>query len=228
MNIWVQSSMVKVFISYSSKDSDFITKLTNDLRKKGFEVWLDKWEIRVGDDIFEKIQLGIRNSDYVILVLCHNSVSSGWVDKEWKIVYWNEITSGKVRLLPTLLEDCDVPEFLKIKKYADFRKGYENGFEELLIPLESTTPLSIRKENHQKRVAGPSRVEVFKEFYDYAYSLSGMNMSREEARDFALKWLEQHYDKDFNRFKEFYDYAYSLSGMNMSREEAKDFALRMI
>lgn len=158
----------------------------------GFEVWLDKWKITVGDDIFEKIQYGIRNSDFVIVVLSRNAISSGWVDKEWKMVYWNEITSRRVKLLPVLLEDCEIPEFLKFKKYADFRKGYDDALEELLRALKSVESLPMRKEDERIRARnGISKLELFKKVYNYAYSGSGMNLSRESAKQFALEWMEK-------------------------------------
>lgn len=41
---------MKVFISYSSKDKIFAEKLSRDLLKLDLDVWLDKWEIKVGDE----------------------------------------------------------------------------------------------------------------------------------------------------------------------------------
>jgi hypothetical protein len=219
---------VKVFISYSSKDSEFVTRLAIDLKKMGFETWLDKWEIKVGDDIFDKIQFGIRDSDYVVLVLSCNSVSSGWVDKEWKTVYWSEIASHNVRLLPALLNDCEIPEFLKFRKYADFRKGYDTAFEELLSPIKKTNSLSIEKRESHDALTGRLRLELFKKIFDFAYSSGGLDMTKEGAKDFALRWHEQWNEEKFELFKEVVAFAYSGSGLNMNHEGAKGFALQWL
>lgn len=216
--------MINIFISYSSKDSNFVERLSNDLIELGFDVWLDKWKIKVGDDIFEKIQYGIRNSDYVILVLSSNSIKSGWVDKEWKIVYWNEITTRQVKLLPILLEYCEIPEYLKFKKYANFTKGYEEAFKELTESIKPITqPLPKRKEI-KKPISDISKLNFFKEVYRFAYSGGGLDMSKQGSKDFALNWIETKSEKDFNLFKEVYNYAYSGSGLDMSKQGAKKFA----
>jgi len=52
-------AMPKVFISHSSKDKAFAEHLAADLKNAGLEVWLDKWEIEVGDSIVKKINAGL-------------------------------------------------------------------------------------------------------------------------------------------------------------------------
>jgi len=220
--------MAKLFISYSTKDHGFVTRLANDLKKMEFDIWLDRWEIDVGDDIFDKIQFGIRESDYVILVLSSNSISSGWVDKEWKMAYWNEISSRQVKLLPVLLDDCEIPEFLKFKKYADFRRGYGDAFKELLRPIKSKDLSSIKKPEDRQIVNGRSKLEFYKKIFSYASSYSRMNMPKEDARQFALQWCEQWSNEHFELFKKIFSYAYSYSGLNMPKGGAKEFALQWL
>ena len=40
---------MSVFISYSTKDKDFVDKLSIELVKKRIHVWLDKWAMKPGD-----------------------------------------------------------------------------------------------------------------------------------------------------------------------------------
>lgn len=133
--------MAKVFISHSSKDKEFAASLANDLRDLGHEPWLDQWKIRVGDCIPSEIERGVSGSDYVVVVLTPDAVSSGWVEKEWKTKYWEEIEKSKICVLPVLLKDCDVPPLLKIKKYADFAtKTYAVALTQL---VQAITPVYI-------------------------------------------------------------------------------------
>ena len=122
----------KVFISHSSKDKHFVNTLATDLHNCGIEPWVDEWKIRVGESIPTKIGNGIKESDFVILVLSKSSTRSKWVEAEWQAKYWHEIQKGRVALLPILLEDCEVPELLKTKKYADFTEGYYEGLTRVL------------------------------------------------------------------------------------------------
>lgn len=138
--------MSTLFISHSSKDKTFAQQLASDLRELGHEVWLDEWEIRVGDCIVTKVEEGLLAADYVVLVLSKHSVESGWVEREWKTKYWDEIQSRQTMLLPALLEDCTIPPLLQTKKYADFRDGRRAGLAELAIaiqPLISTDESEI-------------------------------------------------------------------------------------
>ena len=50
---------MKVFISYSSKDHDFVLLLAEKLRKDLIDVWIADWELKAGDSIVEKINQGL-------------------------------------------------------------------------------------------------------------------------------------------------------------------------
>jgi len=43
-----------IFISYSSQDKKFVSKLANDLLGHKIQVWWDSWEMKVGDSIGKK------------------------------------------------------------------------------------------------------------------------------------------------------------------------------
>ena len=112
------------------------------------EVWLDKWEIKVGDSLLDKIEEGLESSDYLIIILSNNSVKSSWVRKELNVFLCNEISSKQVKILPVLIDNCDIPIFLREKLYADFRGEYEIGFNVLstfLTQSESENKIIIEK-----------------------------------------------------------------------------------
>ena len=97
-----------VFLSYSSSDKSEVVRLANDLKRRGVKVWLDEWQIRVGDSITQEVETGLRDSDCVAIWLTRNSVKSGWVQKEWQSKFSGEIASGKVAVLPLLAEPCEI------------------------------------------------------------------------------------------------------------------------
>jgi len=119
--------MARIFISHSSNNKEFVRRLSEDLRALGHSPWLDEWQIKVGDCIVSSIQAGLQESDYIIVVLSPAAVASGWVEREWKDAYWTEVTAGRKIVLPVLLTDCEVPNLIRTKKYADFRSKYEIG-----------------------------------------------------------------------------------------------------
>lgn len=126
-----------VFISYCSQDKDFAKKLSFDLGLFGIRVWIDEGEIKVGDSLIEKIRQGIDQVDYLAVVLTPASANSEWVKKEVDIAMNQEIEGRKVKVLPLLLKDCEMPWFLKGKRYANFTKDdlYQQALSELLHRL---------------------------------------------------------------------------------------------
>jgi len=124
--------MSSVFISYSHKDRPFVERLATDLKAKGLHVWYDQWELKVGDSLVDKINLGIKFQDFLIVVLSKSSVKSEWVKKELNAGLIKELQERRVVVLPAVIEDCDIPPLLSDKVYADFRKSYSTELNKLL------------------------------------------------------------------------------------------------
>ena len=70
------------FISYSTKDQDFATRLHADLQAKGIRCWFAPHDIRAGKKIIEQIDEAIRIHDRLLLILSKASMSSEWVQTE--------------------------------------------------------------------------------------------------------------------------------------------------
>ncbi|WFF93925.1 toll/interleukin-1 receptor domain-containing protein [Bacillus paralicheniformis] len=125
----------KIFISHSSMDKEFAKILSTDLSNAGHIPWLDEWNITVGESIPRSISKALRNSDFVLVILSDNANRSQWVQAEWENKYWDEISEGMVKVLPVLYKECQIPDLLKTKKYADFSRDYSKGLESLLFAL---------------------------------------------------------------------------------------------
>ena len=123
--------MSSAFISHTSDDKPFVRRLARDLRACGCDVWFDDWEIRVGDSIVQKIEEGLIDSQFLVVVLSANSVQSKWVKVELHSGLFSQISSREIKVLPALIEDCTMPVFLRHIRYADFRESYGKGFVEL-------------------------------------------------------------------------------------------------
>ncbi|UEM08145.1 toll/interleukin-1 receptor domain-containing protein (plasmid) [Skermanella rosea] len=71
-----------VFISYSHADKSFARRLYNELQGHGIRCWLDEHQMLPGDDMYERIDHGIRLWDKILLCCSRNSLTSWWVDNE--------------------------------------------------------------------------------------------------------------------------------------------------
>lgn len=140
-----QDSKKLVFISHSSEDKIFVEKLATDLKKYHLPLWFDKWEIKVGDSIVEKINEALGIMTDLVLILSKKSVNSKWVKKELSTALMRKLKDNSVKVLPVLIEECEIPIIIIDLKYADFVLDYTNGFLDLIEALE----LTITKYNNQ-------------------------------------------------------------------------------
>jgi hypothetical protein len=151
----------RAFISYSRANKEFATKLVTGLRAGGYPVWFDLLDIPTGARWDDEVEKALRECSIFMIILTPASIASENVKDE--IGY--AIDHGK-RILPVLLEDCDVPLRLRRFQYVDFTtKSFDEGFEsakgllsdlieEVSVPLPTKTPVV--------EVPGGSRPEAVK------------------------------------------------------------------
>jgi hypothetical protein len=134
--------MIRIFISYTSADSIFVDKLALDLASFHTQIFYDKWKIKVGDSIVEKINEALSSHDNLLIVLSKNSVKSSWVQRELNSSLMRQLKDNQIKIKPILIEDCDIPPLLADIKYADFRNDYNDGFTSLMNSFEEEIDLS--------------------------------------------------------------------------------------
>lgn len=132
-----------VFISYSHADRRLAEKLGAHLVKHKANVWIDRWELRVGDSLIQRIQEAIQDADALIVLLSNASVSSEWCKKELSAGLVRELEERRVVVLPAILDDCQIPLFLRDKLYADFRTDFDEGLKSTLQSIARVTSDSL-------------------------------------------------------------------------------------
>lgn len=144
--------MVGVFLSHSTADKPFARRLGNDIRHYGAKVWIDEAEIKIGDSLIDKISEGLSETEFLIILLTKTSCRSEWVKREVNIALTKEIIGQKVKVLPCLVDECEIPVFLLDKKYADFRdeSKYVKSRSELIsaMGLEEKSDKSLFLDQH--------------------------------------------------------------------------------
>ena len=112
----------KVFISHASEDkARFVLDFAIRLRGQGVDAWVDTWEILPGDSLVKRIfDEGIGQAQAVIVVLSMQSVEKPWVRDEMETAVIKRINE-RIRLIPVVLDDCNVPEALIAIKWIRIR-----------------------------------------------------------------------------------------------------------
>lgn len=116
-----------LFLSHSSIDNPFVTKLANDLNKCEIDVWLDQWEIGPGDSLYDKLSNGIESSKFIALTLTQSFLESKWSSEELKQAIAREKNENVNIILPLLIENIKLPVFLQDRIYIPFADDYYRG-----------------------------------------------------------------------------------------------------
>jgi hypothetical protein len=124
-------SIMGVFVSYSRKDNDFVDRLSQRLVNDRIGIWRDKWEMKPGDSLIEKIQNGMEESSHWLIVFSKDSVSSEWCKAERNAGLTRELKNKKIVVIPIRIDDCEIPPLFEDKMYADFRGNFEDGYSQL-------------------------------------------------------------------------------------------------
>ncbi len=127
--------MANVFLSHRGADVVLAERLAEDIRASGHQVWLDIWEIRVGDQVVEKMNEGLKGAAY--LVVCYSSVGMApWMTIEWSAALAAQLNGKKIRVLPVRLSGTSAPAILEGTKYADPMSDWDKGVADLLRAMK--------------------------------------------------------------------------------------------
>ncbi len=132
----------KVFISHAGEDKErFVNSFAENLRANGVDAWVDKWEMLPGDSLIDKIfEEGIKNAQAMIIVLSSYSVNKKWVREELNAGMVKKI-SGATKLIPVVIDDCEVPEALKSTVWEKIKdlNNHEEEFQRILASIFGTS-----------------------------------------------------------------------------------------
>lgn len=94
-----ESKKYDVFISHASEDKDEVVRpLAYALQSEGLTVWYDEFEMKIGDSLRRKIDKGLANSQFGIVVLSKDFIKKGWTNYELDGIITKSMTGEQVVL----------------------------------------------------------------------------------------------------------------------------------
>jgi hypothetical protein len=90
------------FISHDSRDKEEVAKkIALGLQRRLCPVWYDEFNLKLGDNLRESIEKGLKECKKCILVLSPNFLSNaGWTKTEFESIFTREILEGQKLVLP--------------------------------------------------------------------------------------------------------------------------------
>ncbi len=128
----------RIFLCHASEDKERVKELYHQLKKAGYNPWLDKYDLLPGQKWRVEIRkiLGDHNN-LVVVCLSNSSVTKrGTVQREikWALDLLEEMPEGAIYLIPARLESCQVPDRLSELHWVDLFEP--DGFEYLKRSLD--------------------------------------------------------------------------------------------
>jgi hypothetical protein len=110
-----------VFVSYSSADQVWVRdELLVRLEHAGLKVIIDHRDFTLGVARLVNIEEAVRRSRKVLLVFSRNATESKWAHFEALLAQTADPAGAHPRVLPVILEPCDLPPRLAMLTSADF------------------------------------------------------------------------------------------------------------
>jgi hypothetical protein len=132
------------FVSHDSRDGDIARRIAIGLQKMRCSVWYDEFSLRVGDNLRDSIEKGLKECHKCIVVLSTNFFSNGgWTKKEFDSIFTREILEQTNLVLPVWFgvnrnEVYDYsPSLLNIKGLDWARLGEDEVVRQLCLSISA-------------------------------------------------------------------------------------------
>jgi hypothetical protein len=178
-----------VFISHASEDKqDVVRPLAEQLKKHGLKIWVDEFELRLGDSLRQKIDIGLSKSKYGIVVLSPSFFQKDWPQKELDGLVAREKDSQKI-ILPIWhkLNVDDVVKYsplLSGRLAAKWEEGVEEIAKKVLMAINFPLPpkTSSTKSILEKALALDKNLGFREEYEQWQHSETGVNAADESVQ----------------------------------------------
>jgi hypothetical protein len=131
-------SRYDIFISYSRKDIEIMSRIKTHFEREGFNVWVDQSELELGTVAWEtKIQDALEHTNCVVVLMSPDSKQSKWVMNELSYAERHD-----VRIFPVLARGDEVeavPFRLSSTMWVDIREDYPKAMQKLVGAIRKQT-----------------------------------------------------------------------------------------
>lgn len=146
--------MANIFVSYVHTDREIVNRVYRKLQQGGFDLWMDRWNLRGGDQWTTEIVEAISECSIFLLFMSANSMASDSVQREVHIAY-----EEKKKIVILRLDETEIPIELKYQlarihwiemKTSNYMASLKSALEDkspslpfapsIILPTIPTTP----------------------------------------------------------------------------------------
>ena len=141
-----QPEQTDFFVSYVSSNQDWAEWLGTQLEQAGYTVFVEAWDVRPGDNRVLALNQGLQRAERVLVVLSPAYFQMEMVQTQWAAALLKDQTGTHRRVLPVLIETCDVDGLLRGLVCIDLVSVDEQAARTRLLAglqTERTRPASV-------------------------------------------------------------------------------------
>ncbi|MGB8700214.1 MAG: toll/interleukin-1 receptor domain-containing protein [Thermosynechococcaceae cyanobacterium] len=164
-----------VFLCHNSQDKPAVREISRQLKEYQLKTWLDEEQLRPGDSTWQKSLQTQINQIRASAVFIGQSGLGPWQEEEVE-AFLVQFQKRKCPVIPVLLKETsaeiEIPPFLEIRTWVDFRHPETRPFEKLIWAITGRKPLSLIIS------------EVFDKSLQSILNENNLNLSEKLAKDF--------------------------------------------
>jgi hypothetical protein len=134
-----------IFISHSSRDKVAALNLAITLNFCSIDVWLDDWELEVGQSLTDEIAKAMDVSRFIAILITENYNKTVWTKTEYKKALAREQKEKRTIMLPLIVGEAQIPDFLEDKIYIDLRTEYFSGITKLVGMIHGLSQFRVSR-----------------------------------------------------------------------------------
>jgi HEAT repeat protein len=120
-----------VFVAYKHEEKPFVDALIRQVQEAGFQVWVDMEQLRAGENWREEINIAIKDSFAVIVIITPDAKISEYVTYEWAFAQ-----GANIKVIPIMLrETFKMHPQLELLQYLDFTDQSRYPWDKLIQRL---------------------------------------------------------------------------------------------
>lgn len=193
-----------IFLSYARQDQTRIDEYYQHLTSKGLTVWMDKYQIKGGQNWDFETRKALKKADIVVVFLSENSINHrGYVQREIKLalkqyeikliddIYIIPIALDADSQIPEQLEDIHVIKAAEVDSFVELTDAISSQFDEMDVvhqAVSEQTGIKWHKEKLEEVWEGLPGYEFSAEIVRFS---SNQNADLSKITDILRGWVTQ-------------------------------------
>lgn len=155
--------MKDFFVSYTGTDSNYATWVAEVLETNNYDVTIQAWDFKPGDNFVSKINEALVECKKLIVILSENYLKSKWCEAEWTTKLVEQIRLNERRIIPIRIEPVDLKGLLSPIVYIDIVDKNENEAQQEI--LNGVKNNNVRKSNGYPSYYNLEHLEIDIDYY---------------------------------------------------------------